>query len=203
MVTNCPKCHKPNEHEDFMFEVLCECGSRFNPFMSVHEEPAADEPPSAAPIEAPAAPAWQELEPEANFSESQSVLDEIREFAETGNDRVALSVNSSVPLAPSAAPAPTRSAAPRPPAAGGEETIMTSGDGLPGYRIESYLSPVSAAAELDAADPNPMRKGFDALWDQARQAGGNGMVGVRWVLSPDGSRVILSGTPVHCLKEGT
>ncbi len=199
MVTACPKCHKPNEHEDFMFEVLCECGSRFNPFMSVHEEPANDTPSAA--LEASAAPAWQELGQESGFSESQAVLEEIREFAETGNDRATLSVNTPV-SAPTPSAAPARST-PRPAVSAAEGVIMTSGDGLPGYRIESYLSPVSAAAELEAADPNPMRRGFDALWDQARQAGGNGVVGVRWVLSPDGSRVILSGTPVHCLKEGT
>src|SRR5690606_16240461 len=153
---------------------------------------------------APAAPTWQEpaaATPEG-LQESQAAFDEIQQFAETGESPVALAIETPMEIqAKPATPSKTKNPAPRPAASG--DQIMTSGDGLPGYRIESYLPPVSASANLDSDSSNPMHKGFAALWEEAVKEGATGVVAVRWVLSPDGNRVILSGTPVICRKEST
>lgn len=204
MLSTCPKCKKQIEHEDFMFEVHCECGTRFNPFMGLTETPA--ETPAVPEVSSSLGDAqtWQDplasVEPENNYQESNSVFAELKDFAE-GN----LPTPTPSPSAPTFGSAPTASPYASPgsrPAGTASDAILTSGDGLPGYRIDAYLAPVSATSELDSADPNPMRRGFDALWSQAVAGGANGVVAMRWVLSPDGSRVVLSGTPVRCTKEG-
>lgn len=189
MLSTCPNCKKQIEHEDYLFEVSCECGMRFNPFMDLGT-PAA---------ETPLTPAWADpsgtTAPDPNaFAESHSVFAELKEFAE--GTAHATTAKPSVLDKPSTAAAPVPFAA-----VPSSEPIITSGDGLPGYRIEAYLAPVSATGTLNAADANPMRPGFDALWNQAIALGANGIVAVRWVLSPDGSKVILSGTPVRCTKD--
>lgn len=201
MITPCPQCKKQVEHEDFLFEVICDCGARFNPFMNMNEVPPLDGVEVAADP-----PTWQEP-PAAptNFAESQAVFAELKDFAE-GNiaEAAPVDLNTALGNAPAAAfaapPTPLRERPPAVPIAGDSEAILTSGDSLPGYRIDSYLPPISAVTEL-APTPNPLRKGFDALWEEALALGANGVVAVRWVLSPDGSRVVLSGTPVRCAKE--
>jgi hypothetical protein len=202
MLSTCPKCKKQIEHEDFMFEVHCDCGTRFNPFMGLTETPAETSAPAPS---VPETPTWQDplasTEPESNYQESNSVFAELKDFAE-GN-LTAPSPSPSTPAFGQAPAAPSYPTSTSRPAGSSGDAILTAGDGLPGYRIDAYLAPVSAAAELDSADPNPMRKGFDALWSQAVAGGANGVVAMRWVLSPDGTRVVLSGTPVRCTKEGT
>ncbi len=184
MLSTCPNCKKEIEHEDFLFEVQCQCGSRFNPFMSMSEE---------TPAEVVATPVWENKDSTPDYSESQSVFSELKEFAETG----AVTPPPSPPNATAeldSLPGATNSVE-------ALDAILTAGDSLPGYQIDRYLPPVSAVAALDASEPNPLRPGFNALWSQALQCGANGIVAVRWVLSPDGTRVVLSGTPVHCSKD--
>jgi hypothetical protein len=198
MLSICPKCKKEIEHEDFLFEVHCDCGSRFNPFMNLEPAPtdvAHAEPPSAgAGLDAPT---WQDpMAEQPDFKESQSVFAELKDFAEGTMAEMAVP-----PLNLDGPPPAASPSIPRAPGAP-SDAVLTSGDGLPGYRIDAYLAPVSAVAALNPADSNPLRPGFDALWSHAVAEGANGVVAVRWVLSPDGSRVILSGTPVRCSKEG-
>ncbi len=190
MLSNCPQCKKQIEHEDFLFEVICDCGTRFNPFMGITDIPGLDG------VTPPAAPEWKEpVVATVDYSESQAVFNELKNYAEDG-----ATPTSTAPVQAPVAPTSTATA-PRSAPSTSSDAIMTSGDGLPGYRIEAYLAPLSASAPLDVQQSNPLRAGFDALWAQAENSGANGIVAVRWVLSPDGSRVVLSGTPVQCSKE--
>lgn len=178
MQSTCPNCKKQIEHEDFLFEVACDCGSRFNPFMNASEDASFD------PVEAPAV---------ADYSESASVFSELKNFAESDG---AVFETTPPPQEIAETPAPKR--APRPVVSG--QLILTAGDSIPGYQIESYLAPVSASVPLAASDPNPLGPGFDALSEQAQALSASGIVAVRWVLSPTGTHVVLSGTPVVCSK---
>lgn len=63
--SSCPNCKKKNEHEDYLFEVACSCGSRYNPFMQLEETPAAA--PSAA---------------EPQFAEASAAFADIRNFGD-------------------------------------------------------------------------------------------------------------------------
>jgi uncharacterized protein YbjQ (UPF0145 family) len=177
MQSTCPNCKKQIEHEDFLFEVACDCGSRFNPFMNASDDAAFE------PVEAPA----------TDYSESASVFSELKNFAE--QDGVLPEIPSAqVEEAPSTLPRQP----PRPPVSG--QLILTAGDSIPGYQIESYLAPVSASVPLAAHESNPLGPAFDALSEQASAVSASGIVAVRWVLSPTGTHVVLSGTPVICSK---
>ncbi len=196
MITPCPQCKKQVEHEDFLFEVVCDCGARFNPFMNMTDIPPLDG------VEMPAVAAAASPEPE-NYAQSQAVFAELKDFAEGNLADIGEVGEVGKPAAvadlnPSPFPAAVETKfAPVPEG----ETILTAGDGLPGYRIDAYLPPISALCELQAIS-NPLAKGFEALSSEAAARGANGVVAVRWILSPDGTRVVLSGTPVRCTKEG-
>ncbi len=177
MQSTCPNCKKQIEHEDFLFEVACDCGSRFNPFMSASNDSTFD------PVEVPA----------IDYSESASVFSELKSFAEQDGGlpetREAPVQTPEFPSAPKA---------PRPSVSG--QMILTAGDSIPGYLIESYLAPVSASVPLAAEQSNPLGPAFDALSEQASAVSASAIVAVRWVLSPTGTHVVLSGTPVICSK---
>lgn len=188
MTSQCPHCKNSVEHEDYLFEVACSCGGRFNPFMGLTEIPPLDG------VEVP--------ETGAAFKQSEAAFAEIAQFA-TGDEAPLAPALGAPEISPPeiVPPPPPPSAVPFAPRPTAGEAILTSGDSLPGYQIQHYLPPVSAISELDTSAANPLKAGFDALWALAQAQGGNGVVAVRWVLSPDGSRVILSGTPVQCAKE--
>lgn len=135
-----------------------------------------------------------------NFAESTAAFNELREFAEalipgapepsvmTTPPAIteAVSSQSSAPLA-----APNFSASDYP---------ITAGDTLQGYQVTQYLSPLSVVSELNLAGGDPLKGAFDALSKQAKQNGANAVVAVKWSITPDGRKVILSGTPVRCVK---
>ncbi len=132
------------------------------------------------------------------FAESKTAFADIREFGETLQEK------------PKPAKAPPRSPAPGPNEAqpvpspvlktsGGGAWLMTSGDALQNHTIVEYLSPVSVLSELVPGD-NPMAPAFAALRAQSAKLGGNGVVAMRWSLSGDASKVLVSGTAVKCAK---
>ena len=193
MQSTCPNCKKQIEHEDFLFEVVCSCGSRFNPFMGLSEAPPLDG--VDVPVSAPAA-----VEGPESFEESQAVFNELKEFAEGTNMGKQANLVVGTPLDGPPKP-PTRKAKTPQKVTLPSDAIMTAGDGLPGYHIDEYLPPVSASGALDPHDPNPLGRAFETLWAQAVAIGATGVVAVRWVLLPEGNRVLMSGTPVRCSKE--
>jgi hypothetical protein len=198
MLSTCPACKKQIEHEDFLFEVICDCGSRFNPFMN-----AADDP-LLADLQPAAAPEWQEPPATTDFSESNAAFAELKEYAEGGLEEAPTSFESPESEAAPKAPAPKAATRPVPTPASHANTgdvVITAGDGLPGYRIENYFTPISASVPVTPTDANPLGPGFEALAAQAAATSATAVVAVRWVLSPDGTHAFLSGTPVYCVKE--
>ena len=221
MLSTCPNCKRQIEHDDFLFEVLCQCGSRFNPFM-VNEglDPLAGlaEPKEMSASQAGAAlggggalgssAAMATPAPDpASFQESNNAFQEIVNFGEGAADGGASSTGlggalggaASAPAAnPFSTPAPA--AAPRPvaaPLAEGTECPVSAADAIPGFRIEATFLPVSAMAPLDGAGGDPMRNAFQLLWQNISASGGNGCVALRWELLPNGSQVVVSGIPVR------
>jgi len=213
MTSTCPGCNKQVEHEDHLFEVECTCGNRFNPFMlnsnmdippmepggmgMLDEHEPEPPPPSAPPpeIEAPTEPPQESL---VSFEESAAAFQEVREFGET-------LVSGNLPEIKSPPPSPglpqaTRTAATGVPISG--DCLMTAGEQLSGYAVESYLPPVSVASDLNLQGGDPLKPAFEILWNQAKAAGANGVVALRWAMTPDASKVLLSGTPVRVTKLG-
>lgn len=207
MVSTCPACNQQVNHDDNLFEVKCACGNLFNPFMlnnnldipplepggmGVHEEP----PPAAPPIEP-----MVELTPEppaANYDESNAAFQELREFGENladGNVPPDPSPAAAAPAEPVSAPAPRI-----PSGAVSGDCLMTAGEHIDGYRIDAYLPPLSVASSLNLEGGDPLRPAFDLLWEQAQSQGANGVLALRWVMTPDARKVILSGTPVRATK---
>ena len=190
MKSKCPTCKKEHDHEDFLFEVVCSCGIRYNPFMQdTGGGPAAESTP------------LQELSADSgggglqNFSESNAAFQELREFGE--------GMGGGEPTAPSPKPSPSQSSSRSSGASTtisvtvGDEMAMTCGETLAGRQIEAVLTPVSAAADWDAGSEDPLAQVFTALWKRALSRGGNGIVGLRWSFSPDG-KVVAAGTAIRC-----
>lgn len=71
MVSICPKCHHEVDHEDYLFEVVCSCGVRFNPFMGSQ---GSIEKHQGKPLAA---------QPTQSVSESAAAFSAIREFGES------------------------------------------------------------------------------------------------------------------------
>ncbi len=201
MQSTCPSCKNQIEHEDFLFEVVCDkCRTRFNPFMQQMDLPAEGIPgltPAAAEPSEMAEP------PGENFAESNAVFQELRQFGETleepaePKNELGGAEPGAVPSAKSASSA--RSAPVM--VAVATDCAITTGDTLQGYVIEAYLEPVSVLADLEAGAPDPLKSAFEQLSGQAKNQGGNGMLGMRWALSPDMTKCLISGIPVRCTKQ--
>jgi len=195
MISTCPNCKNQIEHEDFLFEVECKCGMRFNPFYDVKTGDvtggtAGDDPGTGGD---------RSVEnPLSDFTESRTAFQEIVQFGETGTD---------LPKPEAAAPSrPKPSTVTKPPSGttsstgiGSEsEVIITTAPLLPGYEIQSYLIPVSAWSSCEGE--NPLGSGFESLWSTCVAAGGTALTSVQWSFTPDGTRILLSGIPVRCVK---
>ncbi len=134
-----------------------------------------------------------------DFSESTNAFAEIRDFGEAVAD------GKPPPPTPPPARQPLPNEAQPVPnpvlknSGGGASWLMTSGDLLQNHAIQEYLSPVSVLCELAPGD-NPMQPAFNALRTQAQKLGGNAVVAMRWSLSGDASKVLVSGTAVKCAK---
>lgn len=194
MISKCPSCKKDVDHEDFLFEVLCSCGARFNPFMQA-EVPGFDAPPADAGSDAEGMPGV-----EADYSESRAVFDELRSFGETmtaGQESSDPSIHAPASATPARAPAkpPVKKPLAGTPV-GASGFVLTCGDHLPGMKIEAYLSAVSASAALAADAVAPLQNLFAALTEQALASGATALIAVRWSVLPDGTRVLASGTAV-------
>lgn len=196
-------------HDDHSREVACAaCGHRFDPSQLLNDIPPMS--PDLAGLAEPKpskAPAIQELtlapEPgQESFSQAEAVFQELRDFGE-----------SVVPNAPAPAKSPASAPPPAPAIAADPEPVpattpaphlegirMTSGPTLQGFQIEEYLAPVSLACPVDGSQEEPLKPAFDKLLEKVHSLGGNGVVDLKWVLSADSSRVVLSGVPVRCRK---
>lgn len=200
MESNCPSCKTKLEHEDYLFEVVCtKCGMRFNPFYETFQggEEAAAPPPAE------------------NFQESTNAFQEIVQFGENlgGAEGTSPTPDGGTPAEaalpsfdpePQAAVTPSDSAGRSAPAASfsaESSVLITSGDTLSGHRIQAYLPPQSVWANISTDAENPLESAFMVLWENCTRKGANGVVAVQWRFTPDGGRVLISGTPVRCEKE--
>ncbi len=188
----CPKCKKSITHEDYLFEVQCPCGARFNPFMGLDGGDAVSEEIPASTFNEPLA--MTELEDDS-FKESTNAFKEIQDFGE-------LMPQAAEALAPKA----EKLSAPRPSAPASTRTISLSHEDnfvfsstphLDGYDIESYLLPVSVQAEIDSTTQDPLKDAFLLLKKRAQDQGANALVEFQWKVSADGTRVFVSGLPVR------
>lgn len=163
------------EHEDYLFEVHCSCGARFNPFMTQEDAPRGVDEPAPQRVESQPENAPSENEKPVStepFQESAAAFTEIRQFGES----VGIGSNKEKAGA-----------------------ILTAAFEIPGHIISNVIGMVSVVAALSAGD-SPLRGAFDNLTKAVRNAGGGALVGLRWQLVPDSKSVVASGTVVN-IKE--
>ncbi len=188
------------EHEDYLFEVECKCGMRFNPF---YDMKTGEGEATATNTEDPGTGGDRAIEnPLADFSESRTAFQEIVDFGETMEETPKAKPKAAAAPAPALRPkTPQPSVAPAPSTFSSDsEMVITTAPAIPGYDIQSYLMPVSAWSSTEG--DNPLAPGFEALWNTCAANGGNGLTSVQWNFTPDGTRVLLSGVPVRCVKVG-
>jgi hypothetical protein len=196
MLSTCPSCLSQVSHADHLFDVTCECGTHFSPFLNVDSGIESSNSPEAKPLTE-----FADTTPLNDFSESNEAFADIRNFGE------ALGSDNEPPVTPppvaktEKAAAKTAKTAETPLTAAPVLTssfLITRGSMLQGYEIETYLSPVSLWSDLEPTDQNPMKPAFSTLWETATKAGANAVIDIHWSLSPDCTRVLISGTPVRC-----
>lgn len=193
MLSTCPSCLSQISHKENESQVSCTCGEKFSPFLRPEEWSSEMEDVS---IGAP------------KFAESESAFQEIRDFGE--------GLDSPVPVEKTPAPSPsfdpiittdeltpisekTQVAAPITAGAAGSALITTSTE-IPGYQIENYLLPISLLSPLTEGAASPLDEAFQKIWERAQQLGANAIVDLKWKIFPDGTRVLITGTPVTCQK---
>ncbi|MCB0405274.1 MAG: hypothetical protein KDD51_10850 [Bdellovibrionales bacterium] len=141
-------------------------------------------------------------EPDSDFSESTQAFDEIREFGESvlpGQQ----AATSSTATAESANVSPDETAKVSVAAVGPDGASpmrMTSGAVLQGFKITDYFTPLSLQCAVKEDAEEPLQPAFEKLWAKAEAMGGNGVIDLKWRLSADGTKVLISGTPVQCKK---
>lgn len=189
MVSTCPSCKAQVTHEDYLFEVGCDCGMRFNPFYDASANSDAANPAAAAP------------EINETFTESNTAFKEIVDFGETLSEEPK-PTSKKLPAPPP--PAAKKQAAPAPasfaPSADGEKAIFLPSDRIEGYVIEEFYMPISTSVGIELEAPNPLKQAYDTLWNQCQAIGANAVVGVSWAFTPDGARCLVTGTPVRANK---
>ena len=228
MISTCPNCLEQIKHDDGVFEVTCtSCQSKFNPFLSPGDIPNLDNlglgdtgsnsmgtgtdessgsdsgADALIPSELPAG----EASASSDFSESNAMFAELRDFGENllGPTPAAAGegqapASDGEPGSASAAEQPARGASPPPPLPGtGDDLTLTSGDSVPGFQIETLLPPISLWTDV-SADTDPLAKAFEEIAARAKQSGGNAVLGMRWALSADSQRVLMSGSPARVVK---
>ncbi len=193
------------EHEDYLFEVECKCGMRFNPFYDVKTGDTG----STTNAEDPGTGGDRSMEnPLSDFSESRTAFQEIVQFGETMNEPPKPKAKT-----PPTVPAPKATSKAPPISSLSSDTevssmgstssadrLITNGPTVPGYENQTYFLPVSAWTSTDT--DNPLGPGFETLWNAVVACGANALTCVHWKFSPDGTRILISGIPVLCVKVG-
>lgn len=130
------------------------------------------------------------------FSESDAVFSEIRNFGEGGESATPSLEQSPAPAAAAAPRAKPRLVTTAPVAEGADVPISPS-DTLPGWKIERYLGLVSAWASLEAADADPIAQASAQLSANAQARGANAVVLVKFQPTGiEGRGLLLVGTAV-------
>ena len=190
----CPKCKKNITHEDYLFEVQCPCGTRFNPFMGVEggQAPPSEIQSDDGPI------AMSELDDDS-FKESTNAFKEIQDFGEL---MPPMKAAGAIPflkpeLAVEVPVSRTLSVAPD------DNFVFSSTPHIEGHVTESYLLPVSVQSEIDTKASDPLKDAFLLLKKRAQDQGANALVEFQWKVSADGTRVFVSGLPLRVKRSGS
>jgi hypothetical protein len=191
MISTCPSCLNRVEHANDVTKVTCsDCGTNFDTFY---------DPSGGAPSESKGTNT-------GDFTESKSAFQDIRSFGEMLGSESSPTVpekeESSMPSVTSHNEASLSTTLSPSYSTGelGTDCIMLSSGTLSGYRIESYLAPLSTWAPLNQADPDPLKPAYAALWESAQKLGATAVLGIQFVISSASDRVLISGTPVRALK---
>lgn len=189
MVSNCPSCKKEITHEDFLFEVECECGMHYNPFYDLGGE--------AGSAGSDAGAAQDSAE---GFSESRSAFEDIVKYGEGMEEPKKAPPAKPAPVAETPSDKREAPVSAVPANISSSECVMITGNSVPGYQIEKHLKPISASCPVSLERENPLDAGFTTLWKQCLSVGGNALIHLQWQMSADGSLCLLTGTPVRCIK---
>jgi len=174
MLSTCPSCLNQIHHEDHLFEIICECGTRFQPFLTNTEAIAEPEPALGA-----------------TSYESAEIFAEIRQFGETLIEpEVSPSSKAAVPTSQDSQSNDLNS----------NSIAITSTEHLPSHVIEALMGPVSVLVNFTADDQDPIRNALPALTQRCKTLGGNGIVGLRMTPSADPSKLLVWGTVVVSKK---
>jgi hypothetical protein len=146
-----------------------------------------------------------------DYSESEAAFAELRTFGEglgVINSEASETLQEPTPLSPKASAPDLSKLEPskqnfNPPefTAPTVNCLITAGDSLSGYEIESFLSPLSIWCSASVDSEDPLKQAHEILSARAQKLGANGVVSVRWSFTPDGNRILLTGTPVKCRKQ--
>ncbi len=223
MLSTCPICLTQILHDDANQEVECHCGEKFSPFleptpagfamgtqsglMAMGEKHNFNLPNDIEPVVIDEAP---EPTPFIDYSESEAAFAELRSFGDDlGKIETVDPIVASVPVA-GLEPAPTiiknsileqkASVISSSSSLNTDSCLMTAGEGFSGYLIESFLSPLSVWCAVSGDAEDPLKAANELISERAIKVGANGVVSVRWSFTPDGARILLTGTPVKCRK---
>lgn len=181
MESTCPNCKKKNEHEDYLFEVACTCGSRYNPFMQLEEAPATAETPEGP-----------------QFAEANAAFADIRNFGdEAVSPQVTAAPEPEAGFTDLSSPPPAGSTPPSVPAAATAAPRPSGGGAVLAGPVMEPMPPVSACVDFDGSLPNPLEPLVNQLWEKASGAGASACTEVRWAFSPDGQKIVGSCVPVR------
>ncbi len=131
-----------------------------------------------------------------DFQQSESVFEELRNFGESLQEDEE-DIEKTNPTQGSAK-LPQSPAAPK---ASGGGLAMTSAPVLQGFKIGHYFTPVSLSAAVKRDAEEPLKEAFGKFNQKVSETGANAVVDLKWNLSGDGSKVLICGTPVKCVKE--
>lgn len=195
MESTCPSCKAKVNHEEYLFEVGCDCGMRFNPFYD-----AGSENQAAGSTEAPT-PSLSNSSV-AMFTESQNAFQEIVQFGESLAEKPSA---AEIPMTDIIKPNATNSTLSASSNARGASDLpgamVISGDHLDGFHIDTFFLPVSVCSNVELGAPNPLKAAFETLWKLGESAGGNALLSFRWAFSPDGAKCLLTATPVRATRK--
>lgn len=217
MLSTCPSCLNQILHEDSQSSVICDCGENFSPFLNVPplmdiniNSPLMAMAEKGPTLDAPS----PSLENPLEFAESEAAFAELRNFGETllsegketpdysslqpPEEKEQVEKPSTEPFAPVAQTDSQPSWVPS--TTSQSSCVITAGDQLSGYVLEAFLPPISIWCPAQAESEDPLKSAHDMLAKRAEQIGANGVVSVRWSFTPDGARILLTGTPVKCRK---
>lgn len=204
MLSTCPSCLNQILHDDGAEMIRCECGEAFTPFLTMPPVMELNSNSSLMTMS-------EKIPPFTDYSESEAAFAELRNFGEgigAIDSQISEIAQEPTPLQPPVSetgngqPTPPNFSSPtaqHPAETGG--CLITAGDSLSGFEIDSFLSPLSIWCSASVDSEDPLKQAHEIISQRAIKLGANGVVSVRWSFTPDGSRILLTGTPVKCRKQ--